>query len=168
MTTYVLMKLFCLAVCMTLLMKLFLKKRWESLVMALLACVFLLGFAPYMIRRELRYKDQGVPTTASVIGKEQHYSGGRHGSGWHHTLKYRYQDPAGMSFEGQGDVPLNIWKQSEQGHDRAVVHLRDEPSESRLLVDYWPIGHWLLVVLWTCWWGWLGIYCAFTAIMPYP
>jgi hypothetical protein len=168
MTIYGLMKLFALAVCMTLLMIPFLKKRWASLVMAFLACVFLLGFAPYMVCRELRYRRDGIPTTAKVFGKERHYSGGRHGSGWHNTLNYRYQDSAGEKFEGQGDVPLSIWKESEKGHDLAIVYLRNKPSESRLLVDYWPIGHWLLVVLWTCWWGWLGIYCAFTAIMPYP
>jgi hypothetical protein len=168
MTTCVFMKLLTLAVCLTVLLKLALKRRWESLGMAMLACVFLLGFAPYMLRKELRYRDQGMSTTAQVIGKERYYSGGRHGSGWHDVLKYRYQDSAGETFEGQADVPLSVWKQSEEGHDLAIVYLRDQPSESRLLVDYWPIGHCLGVVCFTCFWGGLGLCCAYQAIMAYP
>jgi hypothetical protein len=94
-----------------------------------------------MVRKELRYKDQGVSTTAKVIQKERHYSAGRHGGSWHNTLKYRYQDSAGATFEGQDDVPLSVWEQSEEGQDLAIVYLRDEPSESRLPMA--PFWHWI-------------------------
>jgi hypothetical protein len=126
------------------------------------------ALAPYMVHKELRYRDQGVSTTVHVIQKEQHYSGGRHGTGWHHTLKYRNQDSAGKTFEDQGEVPLSVWEQFEKGQKLAIVYLRDEPSESRLLVDYWPFGHWLVVVLFTCFWGGLGLYCSFKTIVAYP
>jgi hypothetical protein len=165
-TTDVFIKLFGLAVCMTLRTTLFLKKRWESLVLALIACVFLLGFAPYMVRKELRYRDQGVSTTAQVNQKERHYSRGRSG-GWHNTLNYRYQDPTGHTIEGQSDVPLSDWEQSEEGHNLAIVYLRDEPSESRLLVDYSPFGHWLVVLWWTCFWLGAGLFYSFKAIAAY-
>jgi hypothetical protein len=166
MTTDVFIKLFGLAVCMTHRTKLFLKKRWESLVLALIACVFFLGFAPYMVRKELRYRGQGVSTTAQVIQKDRHYSTGRH-SGWHYTLKYRYQDPAGHTFAGQSDVPLSVWEQSEEGDSLAIVYLRDEPSESRLLADYWPFAHWFGVLWWTCFWSMAGLYYSLEAITAY-
>jgi hypothetical protein len=70
-------------------MKLFFHKLGASLV-ALIGCIILVCFAPYMVRKELRYRVQGVSTTAQVIQKDRHYSGGRHGSGWHYTLKYCY------------------------------------------------------------------------------
>jgi hypothetical protein len=124
------------------------------LFVALVTC-FCLGMAAYPVHKELRYRDQGVRTTAQVIQKEQHYSGGRHGSGWHDTLKYRYQDSAGAAFEGQGDVSLSIWERSEKGHDLAVEYLRDEPSESRPVDS--PFRHWSGILCWVGWWGGLGL-----------
>jgi hypothetical protein len=102
------------------------------LFIVLVAC-FWLGMAAYLAHKELRYRNLGVRTTAQVIQKERHYSGGRHGSGWHNVLKYHYQDSAKATFEGQGDVSLSLWEKSEEGHDLTIEYLRDEPSESRPL-----------------------------------
>jgi hypothetical protein len=107
-----------------------------------------------------------VSTTAQVIQKEQHFSGGRH-STWTYTLKYRYQDSAGETFESQGAVTLSVWEQSEKGHDLAIEYLRDAPLESRLLVDspFWP--RWVDVVGWTCCWGGPGLCCLIGAIVAF-
>ena len=144
-------------------------RRSDSLVlapiMALTACVAL-GIASYTVRKELRYKDQGVSTTAQIVQKERHYSGGRHGSGWHNTLNYYYQDRAGKTFEGQGDVPLSLSEQSEKGQDLSIVYLRDEPSESRPLAGS-PFWHWFGVIFLICFWGIPGLACLFIAIVEF-
>jgi hypothetical protein len=133
-------------------MELFFKKLVASL-LALIGCVNLVYLAPYMIRKELRYRDQGVSTTAQVIQKDRYYTRGRHG-GWHYTLKYCYQDPAGATIEGQGEVPLSAWEQSEVGQSLAIEYLRDEPSKSR------PLGspqQWFRAIGWTLFWGIKGL-----------
>ena len=134
-------------------MELFFKKLVASL-LALIGCVNLVYLAPYMIRKELRYRDQGVSTTAQVIQKDRYYTRGRHG-GWHYTLKYCYQDPAGATIEGQGEVPLSAWEQSEVGHGLAIEYLRDEPSESRPTGS--PFQHWFMAIFWTLVWGIKGL-----------
>jgi hypothetical protein len=118
-------------------------------VLALIGCIILVCFAPYMVRKELRYGGQSVSTTAQVIHKDRHYSGGRRGR-WHYTLKYSYQDHAGATIEGQGDVPLSAWEQSEVGHALAIEYLRDESSESRPLGS--PFRHWFRAICWTLFW----------------
>ena len=134
-------------------MELFFNKLAASLV-AFIGCIILVCFAPYMVRKELRYRGQGVSTTAQVIQKDRHYSGGRRGR-WHYTLKYSYQDHAGATIEGQGDVPLSAWEQSELGHALAVEYLRDEPSESRPQGS--PFRHWFRAMCWTLLWGVKGL-----------
>jgi hypothetical protein len=135
-------------------MELFLNKLGASLI-AFIGCILLVCFAPYMVRKELRYRGQGVSTTAQVIQKDRHYLDYSRGRGrWHYTLKYCYQDPAGATFEGQGDVSLSAWKQSEVGHGLAIEYLRDEPSESRPTGS--PFQHWFMAIFWTLFWGITG------------
>jgi hypothetical protein len=135
-------------------MELFFNKLGASLA-ALIGCIILVCFAPYMVRKELRYRGQGVSTTAQVIQKDRYYSRGRHSS-WHYTLKYCYQDPAGATFEGQGEVPLSAWEQSEVGHGLAIEYLRDEPSESRPIGS--PLEHWFKAIGWTLFCGVKGLF----------
>ena len=123
--------------------------RLGAALLALIGCIILVCFAPYMVRKELRYRGQGVSTTAQVIQKDRHYSGGRRGR-WHYTLKYSYQDHAGATIEGQGDVSFNAWEQSEVGHALAIEYLRDEPSESRPQGS--PFRHWFRAICWTLFW----------------
>lgn len=124
----------------------------------LIACVALgIGFYPVYV--ELRYRHRGVATRAQVVRKERHYSGGRNGGGWHNTLKYSYEGPAGEPFEGQGDVCLALWKQSEEGHDLAIEYLRNRPSESRPVDS--SFSHWADVVCVTGFVGGQGLIILF-------
>jgi hypothetical protein len=134
-------------------MELFFNKLGAS-VAAFIGCILLVCVAPYMVRNELRYRGQGVSTTAQVIQKDRHYSRGRHGR-WHYTLKYCYQDPAGATIEGQGEVPLSAWEQSEVGRGLAIEYLRNEPSESRPTGS--PFQHWFMAIFWTLVWGIKGL-----------
>jgi hypothetical protein len=134
-------------------MELFFNKLVASLV-ALMGCIILVCFAPKMVLKELRYSGQGVSTTAQVIQKDRHYSRGRHGR-WHYTLNYRYQEPAGATIEGRGEVPLSAWEQSEVGHGLAIEYLRDEPSESRPIGS--PFQHWFRAIGWSLFWGIKGL-----------
>jgi hypothetical protein len=147
-------------------MKLFIKRLGRSLFMALIACVSL-SIAYYCVRKELRYGDQGVSTTAQVIQRELHLSGGKHQS-WVYTLKYRYRDFAGRVFEGQGDVPQSVWDQSDkgnEGNDVAIEYLRDEPSESR--PQHSPFRRWTDIVGGMCCCGGWGLGCLIAAIMMF-
>jgi hypothetical protein len=125
--------------------------KWAMLPLVLFCCACL-GFAAYVayaVQKELRYRDQGVRTTAQVIQKERH--SGRH---THYVLKYRYQDSAKATFEGQGNVSLDLWEKSEEGHDLPIEYWRDEPSESRPVDS--SFERWSGIVLGSCCVAYMG------------
>jgi hypothetical protein len=124
----------------------------------LLAGCFFLGLAISLVRTEIRYGGQGEPATAQVLQKTKRYSGGRHGSGWHYKVEYRYQDAAGTTFEGRDVTSWSTWEKCEVGQDVLIVYLRDAPHESRLAIDP-PVRHWFGKVLGIGYLGSIGLFC---------
>ena len=131
---------------------------WWVRGLLLFAGLLMLAFGANELYRDWRFAHEGRSVRGSVIEKHVRTSSSRRpGTGHrsrtqHYEVTYRFTAD-GSTFEGQGELDVDEWRQLTAGAAVEVVYLASAPASNRLAgSNAWMLGTLLvsLGVLFTC------------------
>ena len=104
----------------------------------LAAGIFMICFSLLQIFSELRYRSDG--DTAEGIVTKMATSEGEQGKTY--QVDYRFDTPGGR-FEGNSEVPLELWNKLQVNRPVVVQYRAHDPSSNRVQGQ----GNWLLIAI---------------------